>query len=115
MEPAEITHNAGWMVPALIFAVSSLGVLVVGLVVWMVNKAIAIAYQFRKDVLGRLDAQDREQEGQRHILSAIKDLLQDEVNKLRSRLWNHDARLSRLEEHNGLHPMRKYDDNGTPD
>lgn len=103
------------MVPALIFAVSALGVLILGLVVWIVNKAIGIAYQFREDVNARLDKQDDIQEQHGGILMAIKQLLQDEVHKLRSRLWNHDARLSRLEEHNGLQALRRFDDDEGPD
>jgi hypothetical protein len=105
-----VAHEAAWMVPALIFAVSTLGGLVCGLVFWVINKAISIAYQFREDVNARLDKQDSIQEQHGGILNAIKALLQDEVNKLRSRLWNHDARLSRLEEHNGLGHMRRFDD-----
>lgn len=103
------------MVPLLVFVVTILGGLAAGLIVWIVNKAVALATQFRTDVLARLEQQDDEQRAQRSILSEIKDLLRDEVNKLRSQLTSHGHRISRLEEHNGIHPQRRYDDQDASD
>lgn len=114
MDTATASREAAWMLPLLVFAVTLLGGLAAGLIVWIVNKAVALATQFRTDVLARLEQQDNEQQAQRGILSEIKDLLRDEVNKLRQQLSSHGHRIARLEEHNGIH-QRRYDDQDTGD
>ncbi len=121
MEPDVASREAAWMVPLLAFVVTLLGGAAVGLIMWVVNRAIAIALQFRADVLARLDKQDNEQAAQRDeqvaqrgILSEIKDLLRDEINRLRQQLSSHGHRISRLEEKNGIY-QRRYDDQDTGD
>lgn len=114
MEADAAARDAAWMVPLLVFVVTVLGGAAVGLIVWVVNRAIAIAMQFRVDVLARLEQQDNEQAAQRSILSEIKDLLRDEVNKIRQQLSSQGHRISRLEEHNGIH-QRRYDDQESGD
>lgn len=114
MDATTASREAAWMLPLLVFAVTLLGGLAAGLIIWIVNKAVALATQFRSDVLARLEQQDDEQKAQRSILSEIKDLLRDEVNKLRQQLSSHSHRIARLEEHNGFH-QRRYDDQDTGD
>ena len=122
MDPSTASHNADWMIPALITAMTVASAMVVGLIVWIVGKAIEVAKQFRADVLARLSMQDteqaamrQEQAGMREILGAIKDLLQEELLKVRERMWHHDTRISRLEQHNGLTPLRRHDEERGPD
>lgn len=108
-----VLREALWMVPLLVALVVALVVALIGFVGWVVRHAIALGQQFRTDVMGRLEAQDtelaearKERVIDRQIMVDIKDLLRDEVHKLRGRLWRHEARLGRLEEHNGLPPYR---------
>jgi len=103
------------MIPALVVGVTVLGGVAAALIVWIVNKAVNLASQFREDVIGRLNTQDQEQAAQREILSSIRALLKDEVHKVRSKLWHHETRIGRLEEHSGLPMMRRYDDQDTGD
>ena len=97
-------REAPWMIPLLVFLVIAMVGSVVGLVIWIANSV-------RTDVKDRLDKQDAMQAEHGKILTAIKDLLQAEVHKLRSKWTHHEVRLQRLEERNGLPtPQRRFDD-----
>jgi ABC-type multidrug transport system fused ATPase/permease subunit len=122
MDTATIAREAPWMVPLLLVLLVATVGSVVGLVVWIVNtilrEAKSAGNQFRSDVTARLTKQDEALAVQSTILGAIKELLQAEVGKLRNRLWTHDLRLTRLEDHAGLGggpQQRRYDDQESGD
>lgn len=115
-------REALWMIPLLIFIVVMLVAAVIGISGWVIRTAVRIGAQFRLDVLARLEAQDEElaearkdRAEDRKIMVDIKELLKDEVHRLRGLFWKHDLRITRLEEHNKLPPMRRYDDQETGD
>ena len=98
MDASTMVREATWMIPLLLALLGAAFIAVIGLVVWLVNRFLEVGHEFKADVMDRLSKQDAVQADQSKLLGAIKDLLAQELSKIRERIVEHEIRIKTLED-----------------